>query len=83
MQKSVPLLDPQVQNWINEVKTSSAEQLGVLVTAQEPLDDVSFLRKIKNHYYTGRLTADQIKQLLNDPRVKKISTGMSQMHEPK
>ena len=79
IQKSEPLLSPQVENWIKARDISSTDQLGVLVTALEPLDNLSFLRKIKENYYTGRVTVKQIKQLLADPRVKKISTGTSRL----
>ncbi|HGY54251.1 MAG TPA: hypothetical protein ENK44_00990 [Caldithrix abyssi] len=79
LQKSEPVLSPQVEHWIAKQDTGSTKQLGVLVTASEPLDNVPFLRKIKENYYTGRLTVKQIKQLTEDPRVKNISTGMSRL----
>ncbi len=83
LQKTKPTLDPQVQNWMKNRDVSSNEQLGVLVTASEALDNLSFLRKIKENYYTGRVTVKQIQQLLADPRVKRISTGISRLHNNK
>ena len=83
IQKSHPKIDSQVQNWMEKRDVNSNEQLGVLVTALEPLDNLSFLRKIKDNYYTGRVTVKQLKQLLDDPRVNKISTGTSRLQNIK
>jgi len=79
LQKSEPVLAPQVENWMKKHDINSTAQLGVLVTALEPLDNLPFLRKIKDNYYTGRLTIKQLKQLAEDPRIKNISTGMSRL----
>lgn len=71
------IVGPQVQNWMDKTSTSSQETLGVLISAKEEIKDIKFIRKINQNYYTGRVTVEQLKQLITDPRIERISTGMT------
>ncbi len=68
-------LDPFVQNWFQKPAALTSEKIAVLVVAKEALSGYGFLKHTKGNYYTGHVTRDQLKLLLNDPRIVRISGG--------
>ena len=68
-------VDPTVSQWLNAPAKSSLETLGVIVISKAPLADFTFLKKIKRNYYTGHLTKSQLKKLIKDERIARISAG--------
>ncbi|MHB2150636.1 hypothetical protein ACX8XP_16405 [Calditrichota bacterium LG25] len=73
--KPVISVDPYVMNWFKKPAALSPEKIAVLVLSKESLKEYGFLKHNKGNYYTGRLTRDQLKLLLNDKRVLRISGG--------
>lgn len=78
-----PLVDPQVKQWYNKNKEKPDERLPVLVTAKSDINDIKILKKIKDNYYTGRVTPKELQILLKDNRIKKISSGKQNLHQQK
>ena len=74
------VLNPQVKKWMETVSANSAETISVTINSTESVDDYQFLRKINDTYYTGRLSVEQIKTLLKDSRIKRISSETSRLH---
>ncbi len=70
---------PQVQKWMNTVKSETDARLPVIVRTTKPVTD-SLLRPISPNHYTARLNQQQLKALLNNPDVKKITTGKEKLH---
>lgn len=73
-------INPTVQKWMDTDQESAEELLPVLVVTSEPVKDYEFLRNVTGNSYTGRITKEQLKKLLGDPRIKSISSDIEQKH---
>lgn len=78
-EQSPRVAGPQVQNWMNTVKAEAETRLPVIVTTTKPVAD-SLLKEISPNHYTARLSPQELKVLLNNPAVKRISTGKEKLH---
>ena len=79
-QKPLISVDPFVQNWMKKPAALSSDTLAILVISNAPLKEYGFLKHSKGNYYTGHVTRDQLKLLLNDKRVTRISGGEQKPH---
>jgi len=70
---------PRVQTWLNDAKPQAANRLPVIITTSKPLSD-SLLKQISPNQYTARLNQQELKKLLENPAIKKISTGKEKLH---
>ncbi len=73
-------VDPFVAQWLESPAKSSAEVLPILVISSAPLADFTFLKKLTPNRYTGRVTKQQLQQLLRDERILRISSGQQKLH---
>ncbi len=73
-------IDPQVQLWLLKEHKAGQEKLAVLVRVYAPLD-YSFLTRISEGYYTGRVTKEQLDILMHDERVMRIRTGKKKLNK--
>lgn len=80
-QKPTISVDPLVQNWFKKPASLTSEQMAVLVVSNAPLKEYSFLKHTKGNYYTGHVTRDQLKMLLKDKRILRISGGEQKLHQ--
>ena len=69
------VLGPQVQSFLDKTAADSNEKLKVTIRTKEALDDVTYLHKISDTYYTANVTSEQLKELLSDKRIEKISSS--------
>ncbi|MBN2424242.1 MAG: hypothetical protein JXR46_02085 [Calditrichaceae bacterium] len=78
-----PFMNPIVQKWLNdpETKAETENKLPVLVTVTEPIQEYDFLKKITETSYTGHITREQLKTLLKDQRIKRISSSKEELHK--
>lgn len=73
-------VDPFVNQWLEAPAKSTGEVLPVLVVSSAPLADFTFLKKLSHNRYTGHLTKAQLRQLMQDERVIRISSGQQKLH---
>lgn len=73
-------MNPTVQKWMDTDQKSAEELLPVLVVTSEPVKDYEFLRNVTGNSYTGMVTKEQLNKLLNDPRIKSISSDKKKLH---
>ncbi len=74
------LVDPFVQNWMNKPAALSSEKIAILVVSKEPLSQYGFLRRLKTYYYTGHVNRAELKLLLQDNKILRISGGAQKPH---
>jgi len=73
-------VDPHVRNWLSNHDEKSAERLPVIVVTNSELSEVPFLNKIGENYYTGEVNFMELKKLILDSRVKRISNSTQKLH---
>ena len=70
------VLGPQVKNFLDNSGNKSDDKLSVTVRTKEAVNDIPYLHKINETYYTAKVTKKQLEDLLSDKRVEKISSSM-------
>ena len=75
-------VDPLVQKWLKLHKNNQDEHLSVIVKTTKPLVKYPFLHASGGNFYTGNLNASQIKRLLLDPYIIRISAGKQKLYAP-
>jgi len=75
-------VDPVVQKWIKLHKNSKTEKIAVIVKTSRPIEKYKFLHANTENYYTGTVSANQLKRLFLDPYVIRISAGKQKMLVP-
>ena len=73
-------LNPTVQKWMEADDKPVEDVLPVLIVTVEPLKDYDFLRNVSGNTYTGRITKEQLKKLMKDTRIVRISSEIEQKH---
>lgn len=71
-EKQEPLVDVQVTQWMKNHKTGDGEKLPVLVKSNRALDGYPFLKLVKNNFYGGHATYEQIQSLMKDARILRL-----------
>lgn len=79
-QEETAAIDPQVQLWLVKEHKAPHDKLSVIVRASAPLD-YTFLTRIRDSFYTGRVTKEQLKILLHDERILRIRTGKKKLYK--
>ncbi len=78
--KPVASVDPFVSRWLEAPSKQSGEVLPVLVVTRAPMADMVFLKKVGHNRYTGHVTKEQLRRLMQDERVLRISGGQQKLH---
>lgn len=71
-EKQEPLVDVQVNQWMKNHEAGDGEKLPVLVKSKRALDCYPFLKLIKNNFYGGHATFEQIQMLMKDVHILRI-----------
>lgn len=75
-------VDPLVQKWLKLHENNQDEHLSVIIKTSKPVVKYPFLHESAGNYYTGNLNASQIKRLLLDPCIIRISAGEQKLYAP-
>lgn len=67
-----PLVDVQVNQWMKNHKAGDGEKLPVLVKSKRALDGYPFLKLVKNNFYGGHASYEQIQALMKDARILRL-----------
>ncbi len=73
-------VDPFVQKWLTKPASVSSEKMAILVQSKAPLKEYGFLKHSEGNYYTGHVTREQLKVLLQDERIIQVSGGEIKLH---
>ena len=76
-----PLVDVQVQQWMQTHHAKSTEKLPVLVKTDKAINTYPFLKLVKNNFYGGHATYSDIKKMMKDKHVLRIYTGRKKLHK--
>ncbi len=71
-EKQETLVDVQVNQWLKNHKTGDSEKLPVLVKSKRALGGYPFLKLVKNNFYGGHATYEQIQVLMKDVNILRI-----------
>jgi hypothetical protein len=80
-EKATVSMDPHIRNWLATTDEKSEERLAIIVATNGDMADTPFLTKISENYYTGNVRYSELKNLMNDSRVKRISSGAQELHQ--
>lgn len=70
------ILGPQVKQFLEKTEVNSDNKLAVTIRTKVEINDIVYLKKISQTYYTANLTIQELKQLISDERIEKISSSM-------
>ncbi len=73
-------VDPLVTKWLEAPTKTADETLGIIIISKAPLGDYKFLKKVRPHRYTAHVTKSQLRTLLRDERIMRISSGQQILH---
>ena len=68
-------VDPQVTAWYEQNQSDSDARLPVMVYAKEKPDSDYPLRVVSENYYTGRVSVADLKKMMKDENIIRITTG--------
>lgn len=74
-------VDPQVKIWLEENLDNPEAVLPVLISSDGKLAEKYPLRLVTENYYTGRVSISDLKDLMRDKKVKRITSGKKQIHQ--
>ncbi len=73
-------VDPLVTKWLEAPAKTADETIGIIIVSKAPLGDYKFLKKVSPHRYTAHVTKNQLRTLLQDERILRISSGQQILH---
>ncbi len=75
-----PLVDVQVQQWIQNHNDKSTEKIAVLVKTDRAVSAYPFLKLVKTNFYGGLATYTDLKKMMKDKHVLRIYAGRKKTH---
>jgi len=73
-------VDPLVIKWIKVHKNKPDDQIAIMVKSSRLLTKYPFLHQTGENSYTANVNISQLKRLLLDPYIKRISAGKQKLY---
>ena len=78
-QSHIPLVDAQVKQWISKHDSKSKEKLPIIVKSDGALKGYGFLKLIKENFYGGHASYNELKNLILDTKVVRVYAGKQKL----